>query len=43
MSGAAANRPEGVPDENWLPIERRDEAIDLVMRIYVPDPKKTRS
>jgi len=39
----AASRPEGVPDENWLPIERRDEAIDLVMRIYVPDPEEMKT
>jgi hypothetical protein len=26
-----------VPEENWLPIIRRDEALDLVMRIYAPD------
>jgi len=33
----AAERPDGVPEENWLPIIRRDEALDLVMRIYAPD------
>jgi len=26
-----------VPAENWLPINRGDEALDLVMRIYAPD------
>jgi hypothetical protein len=33
----AAERPDGVPEENWLPVIRRDEALDLVMRIYAPD------
>jgi hypothetical protein len=33
----AAKRPEGVPEENWLPIIRRDEALDPVLRIYAPD------
>lgn len=33
----AAERPAGVPQENWLPIVRQDENIDLVLRIYAPD------
>ena len=33
----AAEKPEGVPDENWLPLERGDYAIDAILRIYVPD------
>ena len=33
----AAERPEGVPEENWLPIERRDEDLGLILRLYVPD------
>jgi hypothetical protein len=33
----AAEQPAGVPEENWLPIARKDEDIDAVMRIYVPD------
>ena len=39
----AAERPEGVPEENWLPINRKDEKIDLIMRIYVPDLAKLKS
>jgi hypothetical protein len=39
----AAEQPEGVPDENWLPINRTDEALDLVMRIYEPDLEKLKS
>jgi len=33
----AAEKPEGVPEENWLPINRKDEDIDVTLRIYVPD------
>lgn len=33
----AAELPEGVPEENWLPLVRGDYAIDVVMRIYAPD------
>lgn len=36
----AAEKPEGVPEENWLPIVRKDEDLDVVMRIYVPDLQK---
>jgi hypothetical protein len=33
----AAEKPEGVPEENWLPISRKDEDMDIVLRIYVSD------
>ena len=33
----AAEQPEGVPEENWLPINRKDEDMDIVLRAYVPD------
>lgn len=36
----AAEKPEGVPDENWLPINRQDENLDIILRIYVPDFEK---
>jgi hypothetical protein len=36
----AAEQPPGVPDENWLPINRQDEALDIIMRIYAPDLEK---
>ena len=36
----AAEKPEGVPEENWLPINRKDEAMDVILRIYVPDLEK---
>jgi len=39
----AAEKPEGVPDENWLPITRDDEVLDLVMRIYAPNVEKMKT
>jgi hypothetical protein len=36
----AAKKPKGVPEENWLPINRQDEGIGTIMRIYVPDLEK---
>ncbi len=30
-------QPAGVPEENWLPINRKDENMAIIMRIYVPD------
>jgi hypothetical protein len=33
----AAEAPESVPPENWLPINRKDEDIDIILRVYVPD------
>jgi len=39
----AAKRPKGVPEENWLPIHRKDEDIGAIMRIYVPDLEKMKT
>jgi len=39
----AATQPQGVPAENWLPIQRKDEPIGLIMRIYVPDLDKLKT
>jgi hypothetical protein len=36
----AAEKPKGVPEENWLPINRKDENLDVILRIYVPDIEK---
>ena len=38
-----AQKPEGVPEENWLPINRKDEDIGAIMRIYVPDFEKIKT
>ena len=32
----AGENPDGVPEENWLPINRKDENIGIVLRIYAP-------
>jgi hypothetical protein len=36
----AAEQPDGVPDENWLPLVRGDYGIDIIMRVYAPDLEK---
>jgi len=39
----AAEKPEGVPEENWLPINRKDEDMDVVLRVYVSDLEKMKT
>jgi hypothetical protein len=39
----AAKQPKGVPAENWLPINRKDLGIGIVMRVYVPDLEKMKT
>ena len=39
----AADKPEGVPEENWLPINRKDEDMDIILRIYEPDMEKMKT
>jgi hypothetical protein len=39
----AAQKPKDVQEENWLPINRKDEALDIVMRIYAPDMEKLKT
>jgi hypothetical protein len=39
----AAQKPTGVPDENWLPINRGDQDLDIVLRLYLPDPIKMKT
>lgn len=33
----ASEKPEGVPEENWLPIERKDLNLSPTLRIYQAD------
>jgi hypothetical protein len=33
----AAEKPDGVPEENWLPTNRGHYGIDVIMRVYAPD------
>ena len=39
----AAEKPAGVPKENWLAINRGDERIDLSLRIYAADLEKMKT
>jgi hypothetical protein len=39
----AAEQPEGVPEENWLPIERGDLDLSPQFRLYVPDLEKMKT
>jgi hypothetical protein len=39
----AAEKPEGVPEENWLPINRQDENLDIILRVYNPDLDKMKT
>jgi hypothetical protein len=39
----AAKKPEGVPEENWLPINRIDQNLDIILRIYEPDLEKMKT
>jgi hypothetical protein len=39
----AAQQPAGVPAENWLTITRKDEDLDIVLRVYVPDLEKMKT
>jgi hypothetical protein len=39
----AAGKPEGVPEENWLPINRDSINLDIILRIYAPDTAKIKN
>ena len=39
----AAEKPDGVPEENWLPINRQDENLDIIPRVYEPDLEKMKT
>jgi hypothetical protein len=39
----AGEKPEGVPEANWLPVKRGDYDMDLILRIYVPDLEKLKT
>jgi len=39
----AAEKPEGLPEENWLPINRKDENLDIILRLYEPDLDKMKT
>jgi hypothetical protein len=39
----SAKKPDGVPPENWLPINREDIDLDPMFRIYGPDAQKMKT
>ena len=39
----ATEKPAGVPDENWLPIQREDLELTVTLRIYAPDLEKMKA
>ena len=39
----ASEKPDDVPEENWLPIERKDVDLNVIMRLYNPDLEKFKS
>ncbi len=39
----AAEKPEDVPEENWLPINRKDQGLQTIMCMYQPDLEKMKT
>jgi len=39
----AAEKPDGVPAENWLPILREDLGLNIILRDYAPDLEKMKT
>ena len=39
----AAEKPPGVPEDNWLPINRQNIDLDVIMRIYAPNVEKLKT
>ena len=39
----AAEKPAGVPQEHWLQINRKDQGLDIIMRVYQPDLEKMKT
>lgn len=39
----AAEKPDGVPAENWLPIQREDLGLNIILRLYAPDLEKMKT
>jgi hypothetical protein len=33
----AAEKPNGAPAENWLPIQRKDLGLNTILRVYASD------
>lgn len=39
----SAVKPEDIPLENWLPINRDNQGLDIILRIYAPDLEKMKT
>lgn len=39
----SAEKPEGVPEENWLPINHQDQNLDILCRLYAPNLEKVKT
>ena len=39
----SAEKPVSVPAENWLPINRIDQGMDIILRVYAPDLEKMKT
>jgi hypothetical protein len=39
----SVTKPDVLPEENWLPINREDTGINGMFRIYAPDPDKMKT
>jgi hypothetical protein len=39
----AADKPTGVPPENWLPINRENQGISPMLRLYAPELAKAKT
>ena len=39
----ADKKPAGVPEENWLPIQREDLELTVTLRVYGPDLEKMKT
>jgi hypothetical protein len=39
----SSEKPAGVPSENWLPTNRIDQGLSLMLRIYAPDLSKVKT
>lgn len=38
-----AKKPKDLPEENWLPVRRKNEEVGPIMRIYFPDMEKMKT
>jgi len=39
----AAEKPADIPAENWLPIQRKDLGLNIILRVYAPDLEKMKT